>query len=73
MYQRPNPQHFPHAPLFKRNSEIQGANGEGLHQDRWYENREIWSQATSDEGHMSDFHILMTWVLFAAFIDWIFW
>lgn len=73
MYKRPTSSHFSHAPLFKRNSEIQSSFGKGLHQDRWYENREIWSQTTSDEGRMSDFHILMAWVLFAAFLDWIFW
>lgn len=72
MYQRPNPRAFPHAPLFKRNSEIQGTVGEELHSDRWYEDRKIWTQATSDEGRMSDFHLLMTLIFLAFLADWIF-
>ena len=71
MHKRPNPRPLSNATLFKRNSEIQGTNGEKLHQNRWYEDRKIWPQATSDEGRMSDFHILMALVFFAAFIDWI--
>lgn len=71
MHKRPNPRAFPHAPLFKRNSEIQGVAGEELHQNRWYESREIWPQAKSDEGRMSDFHVLMAMVFVAFLVDWI--
>ena len=72
MYQRPSARDVPKDALFDRHSTIQGAFGKGLYRDQRYTSRALRSAATSDEGAVSDFHILMALVTIAALLDWAF-
>lgn len=71
MYKRSGSRNLPNTPLFKRNSEIQGALGKGLHQDRRHTNWAIGTPTKDYEMPITDTHLLFMLVLAAAFIDWI--